>query len=215
MSFTPTSRQPSPNGDDDLIETFNLSQSMPSNRTSAHIKTPEIRENERIRERVRSLRRHAYSFVEDNLLYTPVYKLNLPRAYTQDEWVTILMNSIQKIKAKDRIEANLGLQVEHLSRDRIRESFYDGLETVECDSLRGEIWKLLCKVHNSKSQYKRGIIRKFIEQEDKQVTHKITKDLNRTFPGNPEFKLAPDTGKNRLYNMLKAYSAYDPETGYC
>ena len=85
------------------------------------------------------------------MLYTPVYKLNLPRAYTQDEWVTILMNSIQKIKAKDRVEANLGLQVEHLSRDRIRESFYDGLETVECDSLRGEIWKLLCKVHNSKS----------------------------------------------------------------
>ena len=161
------------------------------------------------------MRRHAYSFVEDSLLYTPVYKLNLPRAYTQDEWVTILMNSIQKIKAKDRVEANLGLQVEHLSRDRIRESFYDGLETVECDSLRGEIWKLLCKVHNSKSQYKRGIIRKFIEQEDKQVTHKITKDLNRTFPGNAEFKLAPDTGKNRLYNVLKAYSAYDPETGYC
>ena len=71
------------------------------------------------------------------------------------------------MKASDRIEANLGLQVEHLSHVRIRESFHEGLEAVHCDSLRGEIWKLICKVHNSKSQYKRGIINKFIEEENK------------------------------------------------
>ena len=47
------------------------------------------------------------------------------------------------------------------------------------------------------------------------VTKKITKDLGRTFPGNEEFKIKPETGDNRLYNVLKAYSAYDPETGYC
>lgn len=47
------------------------------------------------------------------------------------------------------------------------------------------------------------------------MAHKITKDLSRTFPGNLEFKLPPESGKNRLYNVLKAYSAYDPETGYC
>ena len=119
------------------------------------------------------------------------------------------------MKASDRIEANLGLQLEHLSYVRIRESFHEGLEAVQCDSLRGEIWKLICKVHNSKSQYKRGIINKFIEEENKQVSHKIIKDLNRTFPGNQEFKLPVDSGVNRLYNILKAYSAYDPETGYC
>lgn len=61
------------------------------------------------------------------------------------------MHSIQKVKAKDRIEANLGLQLEHLSHVRIRHSFYEGLESVECESLRGEIWKLICKVHQSKS----------------------------------------------------------------
>ena len=125
------------------------------------------------------------------------------------------MHSIQKVKAKDRIKAGLGLQIDHLSVPRIRVSFYDGLERVDCDSLRGEIWKLLCKVHHSKSQYKRGIINKFIEQEDPQVVRKINKDLSRTFPGNPEFKLPADSGQNRLYNVLKAYSAYDPETGYC
>ena len=64
-------------------------------------------------------------------------------------------------------------------------------------------------------QYKRGIFRKFIEQEDAMNTKKITKDLGRTFPGNEEFKMSYETGENRLYNVLKAYSAYDPETGYC
>ena len=63
---------------------------------------------------------HSSSLVEDSLLYQPIYKLNLEKAYTQDEWVTILMHSIQKVKARDRIEANLGLQIEHLSHVRIR-----------------------------------------------------------------------------------------------
>lgn len=47
------------------------------------------------------------------------------------------------------------------------------------------------------------------------MVRKITKDLSRTFPGNAEFKLPAESGQNRLYNILKAYSAYDPETGYC
>ena len=109
----------------------------------------------------------------------------------------------------------MGLQIEHLSINRVRYSFYEGLEAVQCDSLRGEIWKLICKVHHSKSQYKRGIIKKFIQEENTIVTRKIAKDLGRTFPGNEEFKTNHELGENRLYNVLKAYSAYDPETGYC
>ena len=102
-------------------------------------------------------------FEEEKFVFEPIYKLNIAKAYTQDEWVIILMNSIQKIKARDRIQAGLGLQIEHLSHLRVRQSLYEGLETVNCDVLRSEIWKLICKVHCSKSQYKRGIIRKFIE----------------------------------------------------
>ena len=184
-----------------------LTQSLPDQET--------LRQNSRIRQRNKSVNRHSKSFVEDHLLYKPIYKLNLPRAYTQDEWVTILMHSIQKVKAKDRIEANLGLQIDHLSHVRIRQSFYEGLDAVDCQSLRGEIWKLICKVHHSKSQYKRGIIYKFIEQEDQRAVRVISKDLNRTFPGNAEFKLAASSGENRLFNVLKAYSAYDSETSYC
>ena len=64
------------------------------------------------------------------MLFKPIYRLNIEKAFTQDEWVTILMHSIQKVKAQDRLEANLGLQIEHLSHVRIRQSFYEGLESV-------------------------------------------------------------------------------------
>ena len=50
--------------------------------------------NARIRERNRSLSQYSASLVEDHLLYKPIYKLNIDKAYTQDEWVTILMHSI-------------------------------------------------------------------------------------------------------------------------
>ena len=43
----------------------------------------------------------------------------------------------------------------------------------------------------------------------------IKKDLSRTFPEVEEFKIDTSSGKNRLYNVLKAYAHYDPEVGYC
>ena len=43
----------------------------------------------------------------------------------------------------------------------------------------------------------------------------IGKDLKRTVTTNKEFALDPKSGKNRLYNVLKAYSSYDLEVGYC
>ena len=46
------------------------------------------------------------------------------------------------------------------------------------------------------------------------MAHKIKKDLTRTFPHVEEFKKPADSGENRLFNVLKAFSAYDSETGY-
>ena len=45
-------------------------------------------------------------------------------------------------------------------------------------------------------------------------TRQITVDLHRTITNCEEFRLAPDSGKNRLYNVLHAYSEVDPEVGY-
>jgi hypothetical protein len=47
-----------------------------------------------------------------------------------------------------------------------------------------------------------------------QVDNKIAKDIFRTIPGNTDFSEPVNSGQNRLYNVLKAYSTYDPEIGY-
>ena len=45
-------------------------------------------------------------------------------------------------------------------------------------------------------------------------SYNITKDLNRTLPELKIFQVDYKTGKNKLYNVLKAYSCYDNEIGY-
>ena len=45
-------------------------------------------------------------------------------------------------------------------------------------------------------------------------TRQITVDLHRTINNCEEFRQAPDSGKNRLFNVLHAYSEVDPEVGY-
>ena len=42
----------------------------------------------------------------------------------------------------------------------------------------------------------------------------IVKDVYRTFSMLEKFNQKVQTGENKLYNLLKAYSLYDPEVGY-
>jgi hypothetical protein len=43
----------------------------------------------------------------------------------------------------------------------------------------------------------------------------IIRDLARTFPKHEFFKSATGVGQESLFNVMKAYSLYDPEVGYC
>lgn len=43
----------------------------------------------------------------------------------------------------------------------------------------------------------------------------ILRDLARTFPGHQYFKERGGAGQEGLFNVVKAYSLYDPEVGYC
>jgi hypothetical protein len=45
------------------------------------------------------------------------------------------------------------------------------------------------------------------------VDIKIEKDVQRTILG--EYRTPCASGNNKLFNVLKAYSSYDPEVGYC
>jgi len=56
---------------------------------------------------------------------------------------------------------------------------------------------------------------KLIKNEDKIAENDIEKDLQRTFPDLGLFMEPISSGKNLLYNVLKAYSQYDLQVGYC
>jgi hypothetical protein len=43
----------------------------------------------------------------------------------------------------------------------------------------------------------------------------IRRDINRTFPTLKFFQELKSLGQNQLFNVLKAYSLYNPEVGYC
>jgi hypothetical protein len=81
--------------------------------------------------------------------------------------------------------------------------------------MRGEIWKLICKVHYLKQQYSNDVYSKFLAEEHPQLDNKIQRDIHRTLPGSKEFSQTAKSGENRLYNVLKAYTSYDPQIGYC
>ena len=74
---------------------------------------------------------------------------------------------------------------------------------------------LMCKVQNNRSMYSSDIFAKMKAFKVSSGDAKIQKDLKRTCPGVEEFELPSESGQNRLYNVLKAYQSFDPETGYC
>ncbi|KAL0080778.1 rab-GTPase-TBC domain-containing protein, partial [Phycomyces blakesleeanus] len=76
-------------------------------------------------------------------------------------------------------------------------------------SLRGMMWQLLAK---SKSDRLEEEYLQLLREES--VYEKaITRDLLRTFPYHPYFQ--GQEGQNALFNVVKAYSLYDADVGYC
>ncbi|KAK6024859.1 TBC domain protein, partial [Ostertagia ostertagi] len=80
------------------------------------------------------------------------------------------------------------------------------------DVLRGEVWRLLAKVHLDPDLV--GTYHRLLTQDcpSEQV---ILKDIHRTFPAHESFKEAGGEGQESLYKISKAYSLYDEEVSYC
>ncbi|XP_054158022.1 ecotropic viral integration site 5 ortholog-like isoform X2 [Oppia nitens] len=77
--------------------------------------------------------------------------------------------------------------------------------------LRGMVWQLLCNAQNSsvRDQYSQ-----FLSQSS--VCEKVIKrDIARTYPEHDFFKEKGSPGQEGLFNVMKAYSIYDSEVGYC
>ncbi|KAJ3121823.1 GTPase-activating protein [Nowakowskiella sp. JEL0407] len=76
-------------------------------------------------------------------------------------------------------------------------------------AIRGTIWLLMCKGKDPTLEFT------FTTLLTQTSTHEklIQRDLARTFPKHEYFM--EKTGQESLYNVVKAYSLYDPEIGYC
>lgn len=77
-------------------------------------------------------------------------------------------------------------------------------------ALRGTVWRLLTKTGGDEGLQE--VYMALLKQAS--VYEKaITRDLHRTFPHHPYFQ--SHQGQESLFNVVKAYSLYDPEVGYC
>lgn len=129
-------------------------------------------------------------------LKTPVKDKTPKGCFSRSEWETILSQKTS---------------VEKLDQKKLRNSFISGIP----DDLRGKIWKLICQVDKSKPGHNASVYHKLIEQPNEEDEFCINKDLARTITGFKGFKIDPASGKNKLYNVLKAYANFDMEIGYC
>ncbi|KAF9096319.1 GTPase-activating protein [Mortierella sp. AD031] len=78
-------------------------------------------------------------------------------------------------------------------------------------ALRGLIWQLLGKSKDLQLEATFAELLKSSSPHEKQ----ITRDMTRTFPNHEYFQNETGVGQEALFNVVKAYSLYDPEVGYC
>lgn len=80
------------------------------------------------------------------------------------------------------------------------------------EALRGEVWQRL--TINEKDEELLNNYRLLISKECSAELI-IKKDIHRTFPAHDYFKEVGGVGQDTLFNISKAYAAYDTEVGYC
>lgn len=79
--------------------------------------------------------------------------------------------------------------------------------------MRGLIWQLLCNVHNNRTQVREKYAQ-FLRLPSP-CEKVIKRDIPRTFPEHDYFREKGSPGQEGLFNVMKAYSLFDSEVGYC
>lgn len=82
-------------------------------------------------------------------------------------------------------------------------------------SIRPRAWLYICGGKKEKDK-NNDLYKSLCEQEGNfRWNEDIRKDLHRQFPYHEMFMNSEGHGQKDLYNVLKAYSIYDPKIGYC
>lgn len=90
---------------------------------------------------------------------------------------------------------------------KIRKKVYGGIPA----ALRGIIWQTLS---NSNDPGLESTYKALLEKKS-HYSNIIERDASRTFPEERRFAGLGKEGQQSLFNLVNAYSVYDPETGYC
>ncbi|OAD77146.1 hypothetical protein PHYBLDRAFT_109406, partial [Phycomyces blakesleeanus NRRL 1555(-)] len=80
-------------------------------------------------------------------------------------------------------------------------------------SMRGNLWQLFSKSQNNNGDLEN----EYRELLNRTSPHEkmIKRDLARTFPTHAFFKDRDGEGQQMLFNVIKAYSLFDQQVGYC
>ncbi|GAB6030205.1 hypothetical protein CHUAL_005880 [Chamberlinius hualienensis] len=82
-------------------------------------------------------------------------------------------------------------------------------------SLRARAWQLLCGSQFLQEQSKLKFTDLDAQSGDVKWVDDIKKDLHRQFPFHEMFMSKEGHGQEDLFRILKAYSIYNPDVGYC
>lgn len=99
---------------------------------------------------------------------------------------------------------------EEVARNRPKE-LAQAIENGIPATLRGMMWQLMSASKDT------ALEKVYSDLLKKSTPHEksIMRDLGRTFPNHEFFTESTGIGQENLFNVLKAYSLYDPEVGYC
>ena len=82
------------------------------------------------------------------------------------------------------------------------------------DTLRGHMWMSLtgagvAKYHNA------SVYHDCLLAPDSGLEETISRDISRTFPRHQQFRVTGGLGQRSMFQVLRAYSVYNPAVGYC
>lgn len=109
--------------------------------------------------------------------------------------------------SKDDWESFFSSKILDYSNEQFNLSIQDGLPS----SLRPYIWINLAHAEKLKRNYSQNMYVKLISKSNPVYGSSISKDIERTFFND---ELTSDS-KKAIFNILKAYSEFDNEIGYC
>eukprot|EP00742_Colponemidia_sp_Colp-10_P002756 GILJ01002946.1.p1 GENE.GILJ01002946.1~~GILJ01002946.1.p1 ORF type:complete len:386 (+),score=35.62 GILJ01002946.1:67-1158(+) len=82
----------------------------------------------------------------------------------------------------------------------------------EC--LRGLMWQVLANSRTYSAQNP-GLYQQLLQEKEAPVEADILRDVHRTFPKHILFRERHGSGQTSLLNVLRSFSIYNPEVGYC